>query len=287
MVIPLKLTIPSRDLHHASTTPPPYISTRVFIQWLPNPPSEPTSTTVLTSSQRSFVDIRIPASPPLDEGLNPAHLEWAFAGHSTSKVVNGKTLSQWHHWIDSKSTKPEDVVDKGEMLPEDDSGLALEKGEMVNPATGKLTGYVEGWRDGEIGVVPVPGEGVVKGFRAELRGRGVRVEGLRAGSEGGGEVESSRLSIVLQHENVARRSRGMVIRLGHLCQGVMRVGDDFAYERWEWSQGDGWRQISISGKLPMPCDVLTVLAEEISTDTTVKYGHDDDLAWRCVEVERF
>jgi len=269
---------------------PPYISTRAFIQWLPDPPSEPTSTQVLTSTQRRFVDIRIPADPPL-EGVDPAHVEWAFAGHSTSKIVNGKTLSQWHHWIDSKTTKPEDVVDKGEMLPEDDSGLALEKGEMVNPATGQLTGYVEGWRDGEIGVVPVPGEGVVRGFHAELRGRGVSIDGLRDGAEGGGELKAtddeSRLSIVLQHEDVVRKSRGMVVRLGHLCQGVMRVGDDFTHQRWEWTHEDGWRQTCVSGKLAMPCDILTIFGEQMCTNTTVKYGNEHDLTWQCVEAERF
>jgi hypothetical protein len=269
---------------------PPYISTRAFIQWLPNQPSEPTSTQVLTSSQRHFVDIRVATDPPL-EGVDPAHVEWAFAGRSTSKVVDGKTLSQWHHWIDSKTTKPEEVVDKGEMLPEDDSGLALEKGEMVNPATGRVTEYVEGWRDGEIVVVPVPGEEVVRRFYEELRGRGVSVESARAGFEGGGNVRAtdnqSRLSIVLQHEDEVRRSRGLVIRLGHLCQSVMRVGDDFAHERWEWSQGDGWRQNSVSGKFSMPCDVLTMLGEEVCTETTVKYGNGEDLTWQCVEAERF
>ena len=269
---------------------PPYISTRAFIQWLPDEPSEPTSTQVLTSSQRCFVDIRVPADPPL-EGVNPAHVEWAFAGHSTSNVVDGKTLSQWHHWVDSKTVKPEEVVDKGEMLPEDDSGLALEKGEMVNPATGRLTEYVEGWRDVNIGVVPKPGEGVVRKFCEELRERGVTVDGLRAGSVGGGgrraTEASSRLSVVLQHEDAARRSRAVAIRLGHMCQGVMRVGDDFAHERWEWSQGDGWRQTSVSGKLSMPCDILTILAEQISTDSTIRYGNEDDPKWQCVEAERF
>ena len=219
-----------------------------------------------------------------DKAVDPAHVEWAFAGRSTSKIVNGKTLSQWHHWIDSKSTQPEEVFDKGEMMPEDDEGLALEKGEMVNPATGRVGEYVEGWRDGEIGVVPRPGEEVVEGFCEELRGRGVSVDGVR--DLRATEAES-RLSLVLQHEDVARGSRGMVIRLGQLCQGVMRVGDDFAYERWEWTHEDGWRQTSVSGKLSMPCDVLTILAEGMTTDTTIKYGNEDDLRWRCVEVERF
>jgi hypothetical protein len=264
---------------------PPYISTRAFIQWLPDEPSEPTSTKVLTTSQRHFVDTRVLAQDESLSSIDPAHVEWAFAGTSTSKVVNGKTLSQWHHWIDSKTTEPENVVDKGEMLPEDAEGLALEKGEMVNPATGRLTEYVEGWRDGEIDIVPKPGEEFVKAFYEELRGRGVCVEGLQ--SNGGLRSSASRLSTVLQHENITQRSRGIAVRLSQICQGVMRVGDDFAHERWEWSQTDGWRRTSVSGKLSMPCDVLTMLGEEICTGATVRYSDEDDLTWQCIEAERF
>ena len=275
---------------------PPSISTRAFIQWLPNAPSEPTSTLVLTSTARTFVDIRIPLEAPhLPENTNPSHVEWAFAGRSTSHATDGKHLSQWHHWVDSTTIKPEDVVDKGEMLEEDaETGLVLEKGEMVNPATGVLTGYVEGWREGEVCVVPVPRKEVVKGFHEELRARGVRVGGGRAGVASGGELESraletvsARLSVVLRHEDPARRSRGMVIRLGQHCQGVMRVGEEFAYERWEWSREDGWRRTALSGQLSMPCDVLTILGEEMCTDTTVTYGNEDNLTWQCEEAERF
>jgi hypothetical protein len=261
---------------------PPYISTRAYIQWLPDPPSEPTSTQVLTSSQKCFVDIRV-ATEELPKGVDPAHVEWAFAGHSESKVINGKTLSQWHHWIDSKSTTPEEVVDKGEMLPEDADGLALEKGEMVNPATGRVTEYVEGWRDGEIRAVTPPGEEVSKASREQLHDRGVGVDGLRAASD----ADSRKLSLVLRHENVERRARGMVVRLGQICQGVMRVGDEFAYERWEWTDEAGWCKTRSSGNLDMPCDVLTILGEIVHADTTVKYGEGDDQVWRCVEAERF
>ena len=50
------------------------ISLREFIQWLPDEPSEPTSTIVVTSPGRRFVDIRVlrpasaPASWPTNEG---------------------------------------------------------------------------------------------------------------------------------------------------------------------------------------------------------------------------
>lgn len=261
---------------------PPYISTRAYIQWLPDAPSEPTSTQVLTSSQRHFVDIRV-ISPDVPSDTDPTHVEWAFAGHSTSKMVDGKTLSQWHHWIDSKTTAPEDVIDKGEMLPEDASGIALEKGEMVDPATGKMTEYVEGWRDGEILVVKPPREKDVKAFFQQLSDRNVNVDGLQSTSS----AAPTKLSLVLQHENAARKSRGMVVRLGQTCQGVMRVGDEFAYERWEWTSNIGWARTRSSGDLSMPCDVLTILGEITSTDTTIKYGDEDDLQWQCVEVERF
>jgi hypothetical protein len=261
---------------------PPYISTRAYIQWLPDPPSEPTSTQVLTSSQRHFVDIRV-ATEDLPKSVDPAHVEWAFAGHSASKVIDGKTFSQWHHWIDSSSTTPEDVIDKGEMLPEDAEGLALEKGAMVNPATGRVTEYVEGWQDVEIRAVTPPGGEIIKSFCEQLHDRGVGVDGLRTVSNAG----SGKLSLVLQHENVERRARGMVVRLGQICQGVMRVGDEFAYERWEWTSETGWCKTRFSSDLDMPCDVLTILGELMCTDTTVTYGHADNQTWNCVEAEQF
>jgi hypothetical protein len=261
---------------------PPYISTRAYIQWLPNPPSEPTSTQVLTSSQKHYVDIRVIAERP-SKSVDPAHVEWAFAGHSASKVVNGKTLSQWYHWIDSKTSTPEEVVDKGEMLPEDAEGLALEKGAMVNPATGRMTEYVEGWQDVEIRAVTPPGEEVVQSFLQSLQNRKVFIEGLQSAST----ADSGKLSLVLQYENVERRARGMVVRMGQICQGVMRVGDEFAYERWEWTAESEWCKTRSSGDLDMPCDVLTVLGEIIHADTTVRYGDGDDRTWKCVEAERF
>lgn len=274
---------------------PPYISSRAYIQWLPDPPSEPTSTLVLTSSQRGFVDIRVIADDtPGSKPINPSHVEWSFAGHSTSCVVDGKTHTQWHHWIDSKTQTPEDVVDKGEMLPEDSEGLALEKGSMVNPITGRMTEYVEAWRDVDVGVVPSIGEEVIKEFSEKLRERGVVVDGgkSRAGGEnsglmGGEGSAASRLSLVMQHEDVSRSSRGMVVRLGHLCQGVARMGDEFALDRWEWTAEAGWRKTRSSGNLDMPCDVLNMLGDLVDTDSTVRYGDDEAMVWRCIEAEKF
>lgn len=264
---------------------PPNISSRAFIQWPPAPRSEPTSTLVLTSSQRQFVDIRILQNKAPD---TEAAIDWAFAGRSASSSVGGKVLSQWHHWVDSTSLKPEDVIDKGEMLPGDADGVALEKGEMVNPGTGLVAEYIEGWRDVEAGSVPGVGQDFAERFLKQLESRGVRVKGLQSGEESAQLVRSNaRVSVVLQHEDEPRRSRGMAVRLGHLCQAVVRVGDDFALERWEWSLRSGWQRTARSGTLPMPCDVMNMLGDIMSTETTVTYTNGDESMWKCVEVERF
>lgn len=291
---------------------PPNISSRAFIQWLPEGErSEPTSTIVLISSQRRFVDIRM--ITPLDQTQqqeqhqhsnqvsNPAtsstppqnlsSLDWAFAGTSTSSTsAHNRVHTQWHHWVDSTTLTPEEVVDKGEMMPEDPaSGISLEKGEMVKPETGRMTEYLEGWADVEPRAVLRAGEGEVEGFLREMQGRGVFVDGRKeVGESAGGDV--GRLSIVLRHENLSRNSRGMVVRVGHICQGVLRIGEDFALERWTWvneGQHAGWRRDYKLGTLPMPCNVLNVLGETMGSDSKVRYGKGEDLVWSCLEVERF
>jgi hypothetical protein len=56
----------------------------------PTQTSEPTSTLVLTSPARTFVDVRVlkgPGEELLSEGDPQDRLEWAFAGRSESEVV--------------------------------------------------------------------------------------------------------------------------------------------------------------------------------------------------------
>lgn len=175
-------------------------------------------------------------------------------------------------------------------MPEDPaSGISLEKGEMVNPETGRMTEYLEGWADVEpLATLPAGGEDV-EGFLREMERRGGFVDGRKV-VDGSAGKKAGRLSIVLRHENLSRNSRGMVVRVGHICQGVLRVGEDFALERWTWvneGQHAGWRRDCKLGTLPMPCDVLNILGETMGLDTKVRYGTGEDLAWECLEVERF
>src|ERR1700712_1231817 len=83
--------------------------------------------------------------------LPSSRLEWAFAGTSSSELrhpQDSKAVvhSKWRHWVDCRNPDADGVVDEGDMYPQTD-GRTLEKGCMVNPATGKLTDYEEVWKD--------------------------------------------------------------------------------------------------------------------------------------------
>ncbi|OIW25695.1 hypothetical protein CONLIGDRAFT_708394 [Coniochaeta ligniaria NRRL 30616] len=191
------------------------ISLRESIRWLPDSPSEPTSTVVLTSPDKHFVDVRILL--PLDHPqgiLTKDQLDWAFAGRSESAPRemeaeandNGErircgTHSVWKHWVDSRTREAEGVVDEGDMvdLP---GGRTLETGSMVNPATGRVTGYEEVWGSG----APLGGmEGVV---------------------------------VVLRTEDGECGRRGVVVRVAQYVQGILRDGDRVMVQRREWREGD-------------------------------------------------
>lgn len=223
------------------------ISIREHIRWGSEPASEPTSTLVLTSPRRYFVDIRI-----LKEALEPAEntktaalgshdgrslgrhqIDWAIGGTSASAQItredgNGGqgqvSHSTFRHWVDSRTREPEKVVDEGDMSPGLLPGTTLETGRMVNPATGAETDYEELWRDEE----PEQPAGC-NVFR-------------------------------LNHD--ARQERGLFVRLGQHAQGVLRVGDAFTAERWQWNTSSSqWERLFKAGDDKIQS--LTALLEEV------------------------
>ncbi|CAM1509499.1 Fc.00g032380.m01.CDS01 [Cosmosporella sp. VM-42] len=226
------------------------ISLREFIRWHPDEASEPTSTIVVTSPQRRFVDLRIlrPEGvqgpwPTQLEKLPTEQLEWGIAGTSSSwKRDDGVTRSQWQHWIDSRTHQPENATDEGDMFPQAD-GTTLEKGSMVNPATGKETAYEELWRD----VDPTP------------------------------TTSSEARTIVLQVE--IEELRGSVVRLGQYCQGILKEGDKITAERWEWNEV--WKQTVRMGEDTLPCRDVLDDERELKLGDIVAVG---GRGWRVVEV---
>lgn len=195
------------------------VSVREHIRWGSDAASEPTSTLVLTSPGRFFVDIRILKSAldqPDEPDIRPAdQLDWAFGGTTASTKIprhDGSQVSHsiFGHWVDSRTTEPEKIVDEGDMFPNHDNpGTTLETGRMVNPATGTETDYEELWRDED--PRPVPGH--------------------------------AHCTVFQLHDD-GNQKRGLFIRLGIHAQGVLRTGEIFTAERWGWNSSlSKWERI--------------------------------------------
>ncbi|KAI3337001.1 hypothetical protein HD806DRAFT_24278 [Xylariaceae sp. AK1471] len=225
------------------------ISIRESIRWLPDAASEPTSTVVLTSPEHHFVDIRILKHP--DE-QSPSGLDWAFAGISSTEIRDGVHHSTWRHAVDSRTHTAEDVVDEGDVFPQDE-GHTLETGRMMNPATGKLTNYEEIWSDLDA--------------RRIIDGRSSQQQAARC--------------FVLELRDDAREQRGMVICLGGYSQGIARIGDKFAAERWLWEDGKWLRKYRVGDlSIPNPEDLYSTalsLGEEVKSEDPLQ-------RWRVVEM---
>ena len=77
----------------------------------------------------------------------------------------------------------------------------------------------------------------------------------------------------------------MVVRVGQFVQGVIRVGEFFALERWSWKDGEleGWKLDVRIGDMFLPCGVCM---EEGMLDVggEVEFGTYE---WRVVEKEMF
>ncbi|OAA45592.1 hypothetical protein NOR_03381 [Metarhizium rileyi] len=216
------------------------VSVRRSIRWLPEETNEPTSTIVLTSPQRHFVDLRIlkenagsGSGSGTQDTLPLSRLDWAIAGTSSSctRTLDGKQVchSRWEHWIDSRCSQPEEASDEGDMYPQPD-GSTLEKGSMVNPDTGRETAYEEIWDD-----------------------------------ENAVPTTSGQVCVVLKYEE--GESRGLAVRLGKYAQGFARMGRDISLERWEWRDCRAVRTVRM-GTEALPCretlDTVYALGEEVT-----------------------
>ena len=86
------------------------------------------------------------------------------------------------------------------MYPQAD-GDVLEKGNMQNPSTGQSCEYEEVWHDLEIRM---------------LKG------------------ESQRVCIVLEADFPSTGTKGMLMRIGDWCQGILKTTQGMTIERWQW-----------------------------------------------------
>ncbi|KAF1942781.1 hypothetical protein EJ02DRAFT_375208 [Clathrospora elynae] len=242
---------------------------------LPTHQFEPTSTLVLTSPNKTFVDIRLykpfdvgAAAHPLPNQAEPQRLEWAFSGTSSSRPTtitlpqHGKSAKKlkeerwanvshatWTHWLDSRYAVGTLVfpVDEGDLYPIA-PGLTLEVGSAYHPALGAVKTHEEMWRD---------------------------VDAVATNKTG------SMMCVVLRVQADAAGVRGVVVRVGQYCQGIVMMGESTTVERWEWVKGeDGWKRTARVGGLFLPCGV-TFRAEVLVVGGVVKYH---DYEWVVEEV---
>lgn len=254
----------------------PNISVREYIYYLPHPlppntpvpyttglpahnplslpphPFEPTSTLVLTSPSLTFVDLRylnpLSTSQPADP--NPGdlgRLDWGFAGESSSRVARGSPHAllgafrrcSWTHWVDSRVTVGHGAPrDEGDMYSLGE-GRYLEVGFAFHPHLGRVAGHEELWRDVDV----------------------------RSTEKGG-----VKRCVVLRCRNEGMGVRGVVVRVGQYCQGILMVGGDVTTERWEADvaeeaaegKGEGraqeeekakWKRTARTGGGFVPCSV--------------------------------
>lgn len=218
---------------------------------VPGEPGEPTSTIVLTSQTSHYVDVRIykdEHQKTQDESI----LEWAFAGKShttrgaTDDGVSKPQHSVWEHWIDSKSDNPS--IDEGDMWPQA-NGDVLERGTQKHPVTGLDCEYEELWADLDVEVVG---------------------------------NEKTRISVALKVENSDKSTRGLIVRVGSWCQGLLKIGDELTIERWQWINSE-WNRIVRIGDGILPCDA-TFIDQIFSEEGIVQSG---GLLWKVIEDFRW
>ncbi|CZR67912.1 uncharacterized protein PAC_17811 [Phialocephala subalpina] len=236
----------------------PFISVRKYIKWGDEPRGENTNTLVLTARSKHFVDIRIFNDLPLpddpDDKTAIQRLEWASPIPSKLSWA-GEILKPahaiWTHWIDSTTTSP--VKDEGDMYPQSD-GTVLEYGIMANPKTGKMTKYEECWEDVEPALV-------------------------------GDEEEF--VSWVLICDDAESGTKGMLIRIGEIIQGLVRTPKGISVVRWEWNanaeteEEAEWERAVAIGRLEVP-GILFEEGENIVKG--VELMGSDGLDWLCVEA---
>ncbi|RMZ71556.1 sodium nucleoside cotransporter [Pyrenophora seminiperda CCB06] len=242
---------------------------------LPTHQLEPTDTLVLTSPKRTFVDIRIykPFNaaedlPPPANVLEPQRLEWAFAGTSSSRSItlsptgpkHGKsqirmekdmwsnvTHSKWSHWIDSRYTVgSKDIpVDEGDMYPIAPD-LTLEVGHAFHPALNAEKTHEEMWRD---------------------------VHAISTNEA----PHTTKLCVVLRCKAEHAGVRGLIVRVGQYCQGIVMERDRVTVERWEWhadlagkTEREKWARSVRIGNSFLPCSAA-FRAEVLGAGAVVRF----------------
>lgn len=214
------------------------------------------------NEKRPWTDLFLPDSA----GILPlSRLDWAIAGTSSLLQLDGVRHCVWHHWIDSRTPDAEGVADEGDMFDDpSDGALALERGHMVNPATGAETAYEEAWRSEPI-MESLSGCSDASPGEAPVTCLVLKWEG--GGGPGGQRPDRPR--------------RGLLVRLGQYCQVFARDGEALSVERLRWAADtQTWQSLVRIGEQALPTQFATYLAHEARLGDEVSIGGE---VWTVVE----
>ncbi|KAK3502428.1 hypothetical protein B0T13DRAFT_169594 [Neurospora crassa] len=262
------------------------ISIRQSIRWIPSsspssssdtpPPSEPTSTIVLTSPSGRFVDLRIfkedPSSPNHTSVFIHPHsytgseteakeaktlplsrLDWAIAGTSThtstrptigyygQKLIlpDGRTVNGTT--ADLKSGKHPYM--RGRWTHWVDSRV-LHAEEKISAEAGDNGSSTDEAAADEGDMYRIPGEGneklaLEKGKMVNPEsGQEEEYEEVWVPDEEGVAEPSHVNCIVWELDDKLKNKKGRVVKVGRWAQGILRRGNELLCERWKWVGGE-------------------------------------------------
>ena len=202
-------------------------------------------------------------------------IDWAFAGKCRTKKdpnagdgPGSRSHTVWDHWIDSKGN--EAGSDQGDMTVQED-GTVLEEGVNVK-ADGEEQKYEELWKD-------------------------IQVDPLGK--------KHNRHSIVLRAEDSEQEMKGLVIKIGGWCQGIMKRAGELTVERWQLKPKLGveselikengieestrtrndWVRTFKVGTETLACGRVCGHTDgKLGMNATKMYGEkDNEIEWRVVE----
>ena len=201
---------------------------------------------VLTSARNHYVDIRllkaVESNVP-EAGSGPFNgLDWAFAGTSSTLrspiAGDAAEIVEWQHWIDSRNLGGKDqnaTKDIGRCFSRS-NGDTQELGSMINPETGVETEYEELW-----------GSLAIESTGSDIAEKVVVV--LRTTDKPGQSRTVDTPSVT--------QTKGLVIRIGQLIQGILEHRGGLTVERWTYDQASKkWTEVVRIGATELPSPPL-------------------------------
>lgn len=172
-------------------------------------------------------------------------LDWAIAGNTVSEPVTAPTGESIRRstFVHWVSSRDADPAGVSDVgdMYPQDDGTTLEKGSMLNPDTGRVTDYDELWLD----LLPPASDAVV----------------------------------VLVVDTPA--IKGMLVRVGPLCQALARDEAGVSLERWEQNDDGLWERTVRMGGTPLPCEDVVRSKVQLEKDATVPCQGE---LWKVVEA---